>query len=157
VSFLDLAVWLLRAIGLFYLIGGFVALRQAWFMHRSEPMLDNLLDALDALQADHDGAPPSEKRETDRGRALWLIAGALVLIAAGAAMVFAHSVCLALLTLLVVQQMLYFVRQRRMELKAPNAEIAEEARPTAATTNAFFGALAVTVFAAWLYWMSALN
>lgn len=156
-SALDLAVWLLRAIGLFYFIGGVFALRQAWFMHRAEPAMDEMLDMLDALQADREGAPPPAKRDTDRGRALWLIAGALILIAAGAAMAFAHPACVALLSLLVLQQMIYFVRQRGMERKAPNAEIAEEARPTSATINAFFGALAVTIFAAWLYWMGALK
>ncbi len=120
-------------------------------------MMDQMLDMLDAMSADEAGAPPPVQRVTDRGRAVWLIAGALVLIAASAAMVFARTVCVALLAALVVQQMLYFVRQRRMELKAPNAEIADEARPTPATINAFYGALAVTVFAAWLYWMGALT
>jgi hypothetical protein len=61
-----------------------------------------------------------------------------------------------LLSLIIVHQLLYFVRQRRRELAAASPEQALEARPDNATINGFFAALVMAVMAAWLYHQGAL-
>jgi len=156
VSLIEILVWVLRGFGVLYLVGGLFGVRQAWFMIRAEPAMDQVLDMLDALKAEEQDAPPPAKRETDGGRSWWLLSGAALVTLAGAAMAAAHGACVGLLAVLIAHQLLYFVRQRGREFKAPNAEIAAEARAQPATINAFFGALLVTVFAAWLFSRGAL-
>jgi hypothetical protein len=52
--------------------------------------------------------------------------------------------------------MLYFIRQRRRELRA-SVEDAPGERPSRQTINAFFFSLIVAVLAGWLYWRGALS
>jgi hypothetical protein len=148
-NFVEIGEWVLRAFGVLYCLGGVFGARQAWMMLQLEPQMDQLLDVLDTYSAG-EGAPPAPARETDRGRQMWLLAGALFLIPTGILMVMANAWAIACLAIVIVHQMLYFVRQRRQELRAKTAEHADEARPAPATINGFFGALVLTVLAAWL-------
>lgn len=132
-------------------------MRQFWFWGRLEPQMDQLLDMMDALDADAKGQTQPAPRVTDMGRNWWLLSGAVLLVIAGAVMALAHRAAVPLLAAIILHQMFYFVRQRRRELDAPNAEQAEEARPQQSTINAFFTALGVTVLAAWLFAQGALS
>lgn len=152
----ELASWVLRGFGVLYVVGGVFGVRAFWLSGRHEAELDFMLDSLDALNAENEGAPAPPKRETDLGRQYWLLAGSLLLIPAGVAMALAHSWAVPLLAAIIVQQLFYFIRQRRRELAAQWPEHAEEARPTRATVNGFYSCLGLTVLAAWLYWRGAL-
>ncbi len=152
----DIGVWVLRAAGALYLVGAAIGVRHAIFAIRAEPMMDSMLDILDRINAENSDKPIPVERVTDNGRNWWLLAGSILLGLAGAAMLAAHVSALPLLVLLVLQQMLYFWRQRRRELAAPNEDQASEARPQRSTINGFFGSLLVTVLAAWLYFENAL-
>ncbi len=153
----DLAVWVLRGFGVLYVLGGLFGARAFWLTGRHEAELDVMLDTLDAINAENEGAPAPPKRETDLGRQYWLLAGSLLLIPAGAAMALAHRLAVPLLAVVIVQQLFYFMRQRRRELAAANAEHADEARPAPATVNGFYSCLGVTLLAAWLSWRGALS
>lgn len=152
----DIAIWVLRAIGVLYFVGGLFGVRQAIFSLRAEPMMDSMLDILDRMNADNDGKPAPDERVTDNGRNWWLLVGAVLLALAGAAMAAGHVSALWLLVMLVLQQMTYFVRQYRRARLAPNEEQASEIRPQRSTLNGFYGSLIATLLAAWLYFNGAL-
>ncbi len=147
---------MLRGFGLLYIVGGLFGVRQAWFWGRLEPQMDQLLDMMDQISADNEGKPTPAPRVTDNARNWWLLTGCVMLVITGVFMALAHRAAVILLALVVLHQMAYFIRQRRRELDAPNAEQAEEARPQQSTINGFFTALAVTVLAAGLYYRDAL-
>lgn len=155
-SVVEIATWALRVIGAAYFLGGLFGMRQAFFMLRAEPMMDELLDTLDAYSAENEGRPAPEARVTDSGRMWWLFSGAFVLTLAGGAMMAAHRSAAVLLAFVLVHQMLYFVRQRRRELAAPNEDQASEARPAQATINGFLACIPVVLLAAWLFHRGAL-
>jgi hypothetical protein len=158
VSLADLLVWVLRAFGALYLIGGLWMARQMWFWARLSPDMRRLGQALESLSADMGGenAEVRELAETDRGQVWWLFVGALITAMAGAAMLLAHRSAVPLLAAIILHQMLYFVRQRRRELAAKTPEAAAEARPDPSTVNGFFSALVMAVLAAWLLHEGAL-
>lgn len=152
----EIGLWVLRAVGALYLAGGLIGMRQAIFAIRAEPMMDSMLDVLDRMRSAQEGRPAPAQRVTDTGRNWWLLAGAALLTLAAAAMIAGHVSALWLLVALVLQQMLYFVRQQRRALSAANDEHAREIRPQRATVNGFYGSLGATVLAAWLYGAGAL-
>lgn len=158
-TFADGLIWALRAFGALYLVGGLWMARQMWFWARITPDMDRLTRMLENFDAEmNDRAPaPAPTVPEDRGRPWWLFAGALITAAAGAAMLLAHALAVALLAAVIVHQLLYFVRQRRHELAAPNQQAAAEARPERSAVNGFFVALLLAVFAAWLYHEGALT
>lgn len=152
----EIATWVLRIIGAAYFLGGLFGMRQAFFMLRAEPSMDELLDTLDKYSAENEGRDAPPPRVTDSGRMWWLLSGAFVLTLAGGAMMAAHRSAAVLLALILVHQMLYFVRQRRRELAAPNEDQASEARPARATINGFLSSIPVVLLAAWLFHRGAL-
>lgn len=149
----DVLVWVLRGFGALYLIGGIWGARQAYFWARMGPDLNRLSAIADELS---DAAAPAKPIEPDNARNWWVFTGAVLLTFAGAAMLLAHASAVALLSAIIVHQMLYFLRQRRRELAARTAEDADEARPQRATINGFFSGLVMAVLAAWLYYEGAL-
>jgi hypothetical protein len=147
----DIAVWILRGFGVLWVVGGIFALRQVWIGMQVGGMIETLDKMTDEF-ADP-GAPPKREREPeDKGRDHWLMAGSVLLIICGAAMAVGHRVAVPLLLALIIQQMSYFVRQRRRELAAKTEEGAAEARPTRQTVNGFFTSLVMATLAAWLYY-----
>lgn len=157
-SLADVLIWVLRAFGALYLIGGLFLARQMWFWARIGPSMNELSRTIAAFQAEMEPEKPKPAPAVtdDVSRSWWLFAGGLITAAAGAAMLIGHRAAIALLALLVAQQMLYFIRQRRVELRAATRDDAEEARPTQATINGFATALLLAVLAAWLGWQGAL-
>jgi hypothetical protein len=155
---LDILVWVLRAFGVLYIVGGVLGARQAWFWARIEPDLDRVTRILQSYdpKGDEDSLQDENIAQEDRGRQWWLLAGCVMLIPTGIAMLVSHQVAVLLLSLTIVHQLFYFARQRRRELKAPNVATAEDARVERSTINGFYALLIVTVLAAWLFWQGAL-
>lgn len=152
----DVLTWVLRGFGLLYLIGGIVGARQFWFWAQITPSMNKLIRMTEEFSAETEGRAPNVVAEDDRGRPWWLFTGAVLLAVTGAAMVLAHWLSVVLLSLIIVHQLFYFVRQRRRELAATSPEQALDARPTRATINGFFAVLVLAVMAAWLYHEGAL-
>lgn len=142
---MEIGVWVLRIFGALYLFGAFMLVRAL----RMDSFLDQALSKLESMNAEFGGEAPKPDSE-DRGRRLWMYAGAALTGLSGAAMLIAHGWAVWLLAALVLQQMGYFIRQQRRERAAKNAEDAEDARPTPATQNAFIGSLGLLVLAGWL-------
>ena len=149
----EVALIILRIVGVLWILGAVFLMRQLWFNSRLDPMIEQL----DRL-AKEMGAPGSGKKlDIDNGRERWMAAGGVIMLAAGIAMGLGHRLAVALLAAMVVQQLLYFLRQRRRELNAADAGDAVLERPSRQTVNAFFFSLGVTVLAGWLYWRGALS
>lgn len=152
----DILVWVLRGFGALYLVGGVMLMRTAWFWARLEPDMDRLLQTIEEFSAENEGRAPKVEEESDRGRQWWIFAGAVLTALAGAAMLIGHRLAVVALAVVIAHQLVYFVRQRRRELRAKTPEAALEARPTPQTINGFFSALLMAVLAAWLYAQGAL-
>jgi hypothetical protein len=143
---------LLRIVGVLWIVGGGFLLHQLWLNSRLDPMIEKL-----DRMAREMGAPDSGKPlDIDNGRERWMAAGAVILILAGIAMGLGHRTSVLLLAAAIIHQMLYFIRQRRRELRS-SVEDAPDERPSRQTINAFFFSLIVAVLAGWLYWRGALS
>jgi hypothetical protein len=152
----DVLIWLLRGAGALYLVGGVWMARQMWFWARLGPTMDAFYAAAESLQAENEGRAPGPVEKDDTRRTWWLFAGAALTAVTGFAMLLGHRLAPFLLGLLIAQQLLYFIRQRRRELNAASEDLRAEERPNRATINGFYGALAMGVLAAWLEWQGAL-
>ncbi|MGE3301602.1 MAG: hypothetical protein AB7M12_00635 [Hyphomonadaceae bacterium] len=144
-TIVDLAAAALRLMGVLWVVGGLMLMREL----RRNAQLDSIIETLDKLA--EDASRPNAPDWADAGRDRWLFAGGVLTIASGVAMALASRFAVPLLAGSIVHQLLYFVRQRRRELRAPTPEAAAAERPTAHTVNGFFMALAMAVLAAWLY------
>ena len=151
-TFADIAVWILRAFGVLWTVGALALLRQLYFNSKLDPMIE----ALDRMSAESGGEERAPPEPDDKGREHWMLAGALLTLAAGVAMIIAHRVAVAILAALIIQQVLYFIRQRRRELIARTPAQAEHERPTKETVNGFYTSLGMAALAAWLYGAGAL-
>jgi hypothetical protein len=149
-TLLDLAEGVLRVFGVLYVAGGVFMLNKL----RMDLALDRALTEIERMSAAFEGKP--QRPAEDTGRTWWLIAGAALTLAAGVAMALGLRLSVPLLALLLLQQILYFVRQRGRERAATTPEDAAEARPTQATRNGFYSCCAHTILAAWLDWRGAL-
>jgi hypothetical protein len=156
VTLAESLIWVLRLAGVAYLVGGVWMARQMWFWARMGPTMDAFYAAAESLQAEHEGRAPAQLEKDDVARSWWLFGGALMTALAGAAMLLGHRLAPLILSLLIAQQLLYFIRQRRRELRAATPDDAAEARPNRATIHGFYGALGLAVLAAWLGWKGAL-
>ncbi|MBU6371262.1 MAG: hypothetical protein KJS97_00925 [Alphaproteobacteria bacterium] len=132
----DGALWLLRAIGALWLVGGLFLIRQLLTFGPLERALDQL--------------SPDAAESADRGRDAWMLAGGVTTALAGALLLAGTRWALLGLCAVIVHQMAYFVRQRRRELAAKTEDGAEDARPARATINAFFFSLCVAVLTSWV-------
>lgn len=151
-------VWVLRAFGVLYVLGAVFLVRQL----RMDAFLDRAISQIETM-TDEIGADLERKAPTrstlppdDPGRRAWLMSGAVLLFIAGVAMAIGHRLAVPLMVLLIVQQLAYFMRQRRRELRAATPEEAADARPAQSTRNGLYWCLVLTVFAAWLGWQGAL-
>jgi hypothetical protein len=141
----------LRIVGVLWIVGGGFLLHQLWLNSKLDPMIEQL-----ELMAREMGAPPgAEKIDVDNNRERWMAVGAVALILAGIAMGLGHHAAVWLLAVVIVHQLLYFIRQRRRELRASSQDAYTE-RPSRETINAFFFSLIMAVLAGWLSWRGAL-
>lgn len=157
--FVEVLTWVLRIFGALYLVGGLIGARQFWFWARITPDMNRLGQAMRDFSAELGETNDAAEKliEPDTGRPWWLFVGAVILALAGAAMMLAHWLAVPLLAAIIVHQMLYFVRQRRREVRAESPAQAAEARVDQRTINGFFAALILAVLASWLYAQGALG
>lgn len=156
--------WSIRAAGLFWLAGSFMLFRQI----RMEMALDRMTSALDAMRQTLDperfdeaqgGAQATAERQAidawmdrdDAARRGWIAGQAVVLAITAVAMMLLHPFASGLVALLVLGQGVYFIWRETTARRAPSAEAAQHARPSASTVNASWVSLAL----ACLVWMAA--
>ncbi|HWA21856.1 MAG TPA: hypothetical protein VG735_05615 [Caulobacterales bacterium] len=143
---------LLRIVGVLWIVGGGFLLHRLWLNSRLDPMIEKL-----DRMAREMGAPDSGKPlDIDNNRERWMAVGAIFLMLAGIAMGLGHRAAIPLLAAVIMHQLLYFIRQRRRELRV-SVEDAPGEQPSRQTINAFFFSLIVVVLAGWLYWRGALS
>lgn len=144
--------WVLRGIGVFYVVGGLVLINQL----RINRVLDRAIKQINAM-AEEMNPGQAKPLSEDTDREIWLWIGALLTIAAGVTMALASRWAVWALAVLVIHQAIYFTRQRFRELRAKTAEEALDARPATSTRNAFVVLTLVAIFAAWLDYQRALS
>lgn len=96
---------LLRLVGVLWLVGGALTLREVWRWRFMDPALAALEAALASL--------PGQDAVADTGRNRWLLIGGVLTVASGAGLLVATPWALGPLTALVVHQILYARRQAR--------------------------------------------
>lgn len=128
--------WTLRGFGLFWIVGGGVAIHKA----RQAAFIDHVLGALSGTPED-----PLLTR--------FLFVGAVLTLISGIGLTFASVWALVPLVLLVMSQLVYFKLLKRKHDRAQTDEERDEARPQQSTVNAFWLSLLLTmatVLAVWL-------
>lgn len=132
--------WLLRLFGVFWILGGCYALRQA--------QLANLLDsAMEKISMQ------SEDRLVSR----FLFLGSLLTLISGIGLAMGSRWALLPLGLLVVSQILYFAMQDHRFRNASSQEARQDATINPATVNAFKVTLVISALALVGQWMGALD
>ncbi|MDP3738081.1 MAG: hypothetical protein Q8R02_11870 [Hyphomonadaceae bacterium] len=150
--------WIVRAAGLFWLVGALMLFRQI----RSEMVLDGMTASLQKatrdLAADLGQPPPTQPTATDkwidrddRARRGWIAGQAVVLAATALAMLMLHPFASWMAALLVIGQGAYFFWREHTSRHAPTPEAAVHAKPSQATVNAGWVSLAVAL----LVWLAA--
>ena len=173
--------WIIRSAGLFWLIGSFMLFRQIRGEMALDRMTAQISAAADAMETEAEAldtairdtgderhgdlnAPVKRRKQSDAEKAVerwldrddaarrgWIAGQAVVLAATGVTMILLHPFAAWLLALLVTGQGVYFFWREFTARRAPNAEAALHARPTASTVNAGWVSLAVAM----LVWMAA--
>ena len=169
--------WIIRIAGLFWLVGSFMLFRQIrgeMALDRMKAMIGKAADALEAelkaidvpaddaygnldapvrrrMKSDAEKAVEHWMDRDDAARRGWIAAQAVVLAATAIAMMLLHASAAWLAALLVTGQGAYFFWREWTARRAPNAEAAGHARPSAATINAGWVSLVVAM----LVWMAA--
>jgi len=164
--------WIIRIAGLFWLFGAFMLYRQI----RMEMMLDRMTSRIETMtrdfeagSADEDSygdidAPVKPRERTpeeqaidawtdrdDAARRGWIAAQSVVLGVTALSMMLLHPLAAWLVALLVIGQGVYFIWREYTARRAPNAECAAHARPSASTVNAGWFSLVVAI----LVWAAA--
>ncbi|HEY7800738.1 MAG TPA: hypothetical protein VIA80_18370 [Hyphomonadaceae bacterium] len=162
--------WSVRLAGLFWLVGAFMLFRQI----RTEMALDSLTAKLEKTARDLEvvGPPTADdqfpaapsRKETpakeaanrwadrdDAARRGWIAGQAVVLAATSLAMILLHSFAVWMVALLVAGQGVYFIWREHVARRAPTAEAAAHARPSASTVNAGW----ISLIIAMLVWSAA--
>jgi ABC-type nickel/cobalt efflux system permease component RcnA len=168
--------WIIRIAGLLWLFGAFMLFRQI----RMEMALDQMTSQIEqmarSVEAD---APPDETSDDtygdidapvtprarsneekaaeawmdrdDAARRGWIAGQAVVLAITAITMVILHPFAAWMVALLVLGQGVYFIWREYTARRAPDAETAEHARPSASTVNAAWFSLVVAT----LVWAAA--
>lgn len=144
-------VWVLRLMGVIWIIGGVFVIQTA----RTTILIDRATDKIERLTGELGVSlddQPVASSEQDRGRDRWLLIGGILTLVCGAGLVASSRLVLVPLTLLVVHQGLYARRQWIMSSLASNEEDAEEARMTSTAQNGAITAVVVWLVVGWLTW-----
>ncbi len=168
--------WLIRLAGLFWVFGSFMLFRQI----RMEMALDKMTSQLERAARDFKAEPgpetppedtygdidaPVQRRvkseaevaadrwmdRDDAARRGWIAGQAVVLAITGLAMMMLHPLASGFVALLVLGQGVYFIWREATARRAPTAEAAAHARPSAATINAGWVSLTIGC----VVWMAA--
>ncbi len=168
--------WIIRIAGVLWLLGALMLFRQI----RMEMALDRMTSRIAEMARDMraDDPPVNEDADTygdidapvrpreksaeetaadawidrdDAARRGWIAGQAVVLAATAIAMILLHPFAAWLTALLVLGQGVYFIWREHTARRAPTAEAAAHARPTAQTVNAAWFSLVVAT----LVWAAA--
>ena len=163
--------WIIRIVGLFWLLGAVMLFRQI----RTEMALDNMTAQLEQMTRDFAADDPDdahadvdapvtprqksdeEKRidawtdRDDAARRGWIAGQAVVLGITALTMMMLHPFAAWLVALLVLGQGVYFIWREHTARHAPDTETAAHARPSASTVNAGWFSLVVAT----LVWAAA--
>ena len=168
--------WIIRIAGFLWLIGAFILFRQIRMEMALDRMTSQLEDMARSVEADllpdassedtygdidapvTPRAKPDEEKATDAwmdrddaARRGWIAGQAVVLAITAITMVVLHPFAAWMVALLVLGQGVYFIWREHTARRAPNAETAAHARPTASTVNAAWFSLVVAT----LVWAAA--
>jgi ABC-type nickel/cobalt efflux system permease component RcnA len=153
-AFSDLLLeWLVRAAGLFWLVGAFMLFRQI----RTEMAMDSMTAKLERMARESNETPDQTDPANawidrdDRLRRGWIAGQAVVLAATSLAMLMLHPFASWMAALLVLGQGVYFLWREQTARRAPTAEAAQHARPSASTVNAGWFSIGVAL----LVWLAA--
>lgn len=143
-----LLIWLMRAIGVVWIVAGAGILRQTWQIYRME----KLTDELDGL-IEPDAAADAENRsgpQEDRQRNVWIGIGGVLTFQTGCALVAASGLSAPLSFILCVHQTAYVARQSKRSRHAAHEEDAADEAVSATTRNATLLAFLVSALAIYL-------
>lgn len=168
--------WIIRIAGFLWLIGAFMLFRQIRMEMALDRMTSQLEDMARSVEADLPTDAPSEDTygdidapvtpraksdeekatdawmdRDDAARRGWIAGQAVVLAITAITMVILHPFAAWMVALLVLGQGVYFIWREHTARRAPNAETAAHARPTASTVNAAWFSLVVAT----LVWAAA--
>lgn len=168
--------WIIRIAGFLWLIGAFMLFRQIRMEMALDRMTSQLEDMARSVETDLPPDAPSEDTygdidapvtpraksdeeqatdawmdRDDAARRGWIAGQAVVLAITAITMVILHPFAAWMVALLVLGQGVYFIWREHTARRAPNAETAAHARPTASTVNAAWFSLVVAT----LVWAAA--
>jgi ABC-type nickel/cobalt efflux system permease component RcnA len=172
--------WIIRIAGLLWLVGAFMLFRQIRIEMALDQMTSRIAEMARSVEADSPpddvsdddaedayadmDAPvtPRTRSEEEKASEAWMdkddaarrgwIAGqAVVLGATAISMMILHPFAAWMVALLVLGQGVYFIWREYTARRAPNAETADHARPTASTVNAAWFSLVIAT----LVWAAA--
>ncbi len=172
--------WIIRIAGLLWLVGAFMLFRQIRIEMALDQMTSRVAEMARSVEADSPpdegsvddaddtygdlDAPvtPRARSEEEKASEAWMdrddaarrgwIAGqAVVLGATAISMMILHPFAAWMVALLVLGQGVYFIWREYTARRAPNADTADHARPTASTVNAAWFSLVIAT----LVWAAA--
>ena len=136
-------VWILRAVGLLWLVGGALVAHNFWQTWQIGRMADTLEAVAKDLAAED--APSEPEATEDNGRDLWIAAGGVLTFLAGCALLVASRFAVPACFALCLHQTLFVGRQ-----------LLNEGEPLSpASRNAAVFAFGVTACAFYLAWSGA--
>lgn len=141
----ELLGWIIRVVGLMWLIGAFVLVNSL----RRDAMLDGMISKLDRIATDLAGeGKPKDAAEAwidrdERNRRRWLGAQAVLLGVTGLSMAILSRFSVYLVAALIAAQGVYFLVREMAVRAAPTDEAREDARPSRSTVNAGWFSVAV--------------
>jgi hypothetical protein len=145
--------WLVRAAGLFWVVGALMLFRQIQVEMALDTMTARLERKARELNAEPDQPDPVAAwiDRDDRLRRGWIAAQAVILAAAALAMLMLHPFASWMAAVLVLGQGVYFLWRESTARRAPTPEAAAHARPSQSTINAGWFSLGVAL----LVWLAA--
>lgn len=172
--------WIIRIAGLLWLLGASMLFRQIRMEMALDQMTTRIEEMPRSVEADSppDEISAEDSEETygdldapvtprqrseeekiseawmdkdDAARRGWIAGQAVVLAATAIAMIILHPFAAWMVALLVLGQGVYFIWREYTARRAPNAETADHARPTASTVNAAWFSLVIAT----LVWAAA--
>ncbi len=137
-------VWIMRGVGLLWVVGGAMTVHQARQLHD----IDKLTDEIETLAGEAGGASAdSEDAPDDRQRKIWIGLGGLMVFLAGCALLAASWLSAVLACLVCLHQTAYAARQALRTRRAEGEEEKAMEALAPSTRNASLFAFVVAALA----------